>query len=511
MLTLLVFLWGSVSLLLDPWEPFGIPNTIQSVGSAALLVFLLRAWNRPRRRVAEAVSKILIAYTLLLLPWLIIAWCQLGRPVDTFFLPQVAAVSMALVFPGRWWLGVTIMAAFVAESLFAFAYARHLGLDALIPITEPTATLVFAMLGCGLFVLRRRRRELARQFVRVQAEIGALERVRPQFARAQKELDEQLEIIAAEAIANDADRRGTRPGAVGRALGRLDELGGKLGSLATGDDSSSPADAERQLLAHDAQLGATVLAGLVATLGIPAIFTTRTVLGEVPTAMLAQFVSAFAIFVYLLATRRRPSSRRALWAVLGIMVGQLPAIAYNQFWLLALDRPYAPFLGHKLLMGALGLTLATRFRLGVVLIVATAASALVLWFVLDLGARRDIIALGEPVSTLVYMLIGIASLRMLEQREIVSVQLLRAEAEASAMHRRARMLLALRDRLNSPLQTLVLGGDAAAVHLPAHRAQRVQAAIDRLVELSRELAELDVLVPSPSAALDPDLELRRQI
>jgi hypothetical protein len=235
------------------------------------------------------------------------------------------------------------------------------------------------------------------------------------------------------------------------------------------------------------------------------------ILGHVPVVMLAQFCVAGGVFVFVVATRNRPSSRRALWAVIVVVVCQLPAIAYNQTLLLALDRPFMPFAGHKLLMGVLGLTLATRFRLGILLIAATAANAIVLWFVLDLGAHRDNIALGEPVSTLVYMLIGIASLRMLEQREMSSVQLLRAKAEMAAMHRGARMFLALRDRLNSPLQTLVLGEPTATLHLPADGAERVQAAIDRLVALSHELAELDTLVPPPTVSFDPDHELRRHV
>jgi hypothetical protein len=512
MLTLLVFLWGAVALLVDPWQPFGLKNAIQSIVAAALLVYLVRSWRHPRRRAAETISALLIGYTLLLLPWLIIEWCRLGRPVDAFFLPQVAAVSMALVFPGRLWLGVAAMCLFAAESMFAFVYARYLGLEELIPVTEPFATFAFLMLGVALFTLRHRRRQLAELYVRARAEIEALDRVRPQLARARAALEEQLAILAAEAVGDGGDRRDTTRSAVGRALDRLDDLRGRLGSLSIAEGARATSTAsERQLLAHDAQLGAIILSGLIATLAIPALLMAFRVRGDVPVAMAAQFCVAVLMFVYVAVTRHRPSSRRALWAVIIVVVCQLPAIAHNQTWMLALDRPFTPLVGHKLLMGVLGLTLATRFKLGVVLISVIAANAIVLWFALDFGAYRDNIALGEPINTLVYLLIGIGSLRMLEQREIASVRLLRARADVSAMHRRARMFLALRDRLNSPLQTLVLGEPAATLHLPDERARRVQDAIDRLVALSHELAELDTLVPDSGMSLDPDHELRRHV
>jgi hypothetical protein len=66
------------------------------------------------------------------------------------------------------------------------------------------------------------------------------------------------------------------------------------------------------------------------------------------------------------------------------------------------------------------------------------------------------------------------------------------------------MFLALRDRLNSPLQTLVLQADDAS-------SERARGAIDRLVDLSRELATIEMTVPPGALSIDADRELRRQI
>ena len=109
------------------------------------------------------------------------------------------------------------------------------------------------------------------------------------------------------------------------------------------------------------------------------------------------------------------------------------------------------------------------------------------------------------------MLIGLVSLFIVEQRQITSLKLLRAKVEVSAMHRRAVMFLALRDRLNSPLQTLVLGATAATESLALHPGVRVRESIDRLVDLSHDLSELDELILPLETPLDPDYELRRQL
>ena len=42
------------------------------------------------------------------------------------------------------------MGLFAAGSFFVYAYARHLGLDAVIPLTEPFGTFAFTTLTIGL-------------------------------------------------------------------------------------------------------------------------------------------------------------------------------------------------------------------------------------------------------------------------------------------------------------------------------------------------------------------------
>ncbi len=502
-LTVLLLLWGTVSLFVVPWQPFWIPNVAQSVAAVGLLLYLARTWSRPNRDAAEAICVLIIVYTLLLLPWTAVVWCRLGRPLEAFTIPQGAIIAVALVSPARRTFTLVAMCLFLAESAFVIFYARHVGLEQLLPITEPLGTLGFAILGFGLWLLRRRRVELGRDFVRVQAEIQALARIRPQFLAAREQLDAEITRLAADVPASYV---------VGRALDRLADLRAKIGRLVAEGGTPTAQDAERRLLEHDAQLGAIVFSAIGVTLAIPVLLWSHSQLQDVPTPLfLAQFSLSLALLLYLVSTRERPSSSRAMWAVVAMFVTGLPIITLNQHWLLQLDRPYVPFMGHKLLMGILGLCLATRFRMGAYLIVITASCAIVQWFTLDLGAHPDIVSVSEPWVTIIYMMIGLVSLFLVQQRQVTSLQLLRARAEVSAMHRRAVMFLALRDRLNSPLQTLVLGATAATATLPLSRGARVHESIDRLVELSRNLSELDELILPLETSLDADHELRRQL
>jgi hypothetical protein len=513
-LTLLVILWGAVSLVTVPWEPFWIPNLGQVIVCVPALVYFLRTWGRPQPRIANAFSGILIAYALVILPWIAIAWSGLGRPWEAFTVPQLATVCTALIFPRRLTLGVLLMALFAAEGAFVYVYARHVGLDALVPVSEPLATFGFTVLGIGLFVLRRHRRDLTKKHIRVQAEIQALDRLRPLLSNARDQLDAEAAVLAAEIQPGETGRAGAISRSMCGAIGKLGDLGGKLGNLlADAGDVPPIRETEQRLLARDSQFGATVLVAMAAVISIPTVGWSHFQLHDSITSLVAaNTVLDWGLLIYLVSTRHRPSRQRALWAGLAVFVFALAISSYNQVRLLELDRPYAPFLAHKLFMVTLGLTVTTRYRLGVVCIVTTAVTAMALWFALDLGNHRDLIPLAEPSVTLCYMLIGLITLKSLEQRRIASIQLLRADAEASALHRRALMFLSLRDRLNSPLQTLVLGTASPNLRIPEQRIERVHVAVDRLVALSRELAGLDMHIP-PAAALgfDADAELRRRV
>jgi hypothetical protein len=512
LLALLVLLWGLVSLVFVPMPPFTAAMVIQVIACVPALVYFIARRHRPSRRVALGFSVAAIAYTLTLVPWMAIVWCTVGRPWEAFTVPQLGSVCMAFAVPRRLWPGFILIVLFAGESIFAYGYARHLSLGALVPVTEPSASVAFAMVGAILFLSRSRRHALAQQHVRAQSEVQALRRVAPLFTRVRQDLGRQLAAIDGE-IETLGKRRhdDTASQRMGRALGRLTDLTGLLDGLLAAPAGAPCLEAERQLLDRDAQLGVTMMAALGATLCAMAILLTRGQ-GVLPVhAYGAKGALDATVAIFLVATRRRPSLRRATWALVLLMATALPLVSYVELPLLRAHRPYTALLGHKVIMLGLGLTGASRYGLTLALILVTAADALALYFGLQLGRHKDVIVMAEPSVTLVFVLVALLSLRLREQRRVASVQLLRAETEAAALHRRAAMFLALRDRLNSPLQTLVISAAARPDSaLPPHSRERIRRAVCQLVALSRTLAELDAVIPARArtAALDAEGTLR---
>ena len=197
-MALLLLLWGGVSLPIVP-RVFDVVNYLHmSVGVLATTYFVWTR-HRPNARIALGFCALAILQALIVLPWTAVVWCELRRPWEAFTVPQVAMVSMALVIPRSFWLGVVVMLLFAAESLFVYFYARHVGLGAALAHRRAERlVLLRRALGVGLLVLREKRRDLARRHIRVQAETEALRRVGPQFTVVREELAIQLPLVADE-------------------------------------------------------------------------------------------------------------------------------------------------------------------------------------------------------------------------------------------------------------------------------------------------------------------------
>jgi hypothetical protein len=126
---------------------------------------------------------------------------------------------------------------------------------------------------------------------------------------------------------------------------------------------------------------------------------------------------------------------------------------------------------------------------------------------------RDRISWSEPWLTLLFGALGIALLNLSEERRLASVLVLRAEAEQTALLRRTMVYLALRDQINSPLQSLAMsaslfGGQRGEGVVPDHA--ELSGAVEQLVALSRKLPREDAVEKSGliGVSLDSAAELR---
>jgi len=97
------------------------------------------------------------------------------------------------------------------------------------------------------------------------------------------------------------------------------------------------------------------------------------------------------------------------------------------------------------------------------------------------------LAPGEPWLTLIFAAVAVGMLVSRARRREIVANAARVAAHAAALERVARLLLLVRDRANSPLQTVALG--AAIVKRRCPDQQRVAAAMDRAVHRLRKLSK----------------------
>jgi hypothetical protein len=300
------------------------------------------------------------------------------------------------------------------------------------------------------------------------------------------ELVAQLAVVSRE-LETVADRR-----SMTRAVGRLTDVNERLGGLVDAPVQIDP-ERERTFIAEDVQRGALVLALIVAVMALAWSPIAWMRLGtDVALRSTALGLVALGVLVVIVATWRRPSELRGRVALLFLFAVTLTVISVDQVPYLHVNRPFTPFLGHKILVVTLGIAAAGWSSMGLPLIVATTVDAVALYYILGFAALKDRIELVEPWAMIIFAVVGLVALAMRDQRRVASLVVLREESAATELHRRATMLLALRDQLNSPLQTLVAGEARATVAARDADVAALRDGIARLVALSRELSQIEV-------------------
>jgi hypothetical protein len=200
--------------------------------------------------------------------------------------------------------------------------------------------------------------------------------------------------------------------------------------------------------------------------------------------------------------RRRPSAALSLAVKLAFLAACLGMFALAQpLWAQA-GVPYEAFAGNKLLLVGMALFLPRPLWLGLLLEAVFAAEAVGLYARLHMATIAERLCSPEPWATLLYAAVGVGLLVMREQRRVASVALLRLEAERSALQRRTLLYLALRDQINTPLQTLTMGAALMRIRLLLDLDEQriVDEAVARLTAIAGALPSGEELTPSDAIA-----------
>lgn len=212
-------------------------------------------------------------------------------------------------------------------------------------------------------------------------------------------------------------------------------------------------------------------------------------------APISSLVLAFALLVTLLTRRERPSLRLAHASFLLNVLGVLVALWFVNIAFAESGRRWVPFQSNKLGMLAVAL-LAPELWVGIVCIGSYVSAALVQMAALGPEVRSRF-ALGEPWATIA---IGAFSMILLAhhlKRLALEREVARAHAEVLTAQKFTKVLLAVRDLSNTPLQTIMFAAATARAKHPD--LEPIMALVDRAL---RTLQHLDERLREQEAALE---------
>jgi hypothetical protein len=230
-----------------------------------------------------------------------------------------------------------------------------------------------------------------------------------------------------------------------------------------------------------------------------------------PVLRLGHVAICAAVLVYLAPPRRGAEPAGSVTLAL-VFLPAAPIFWLAERQVAAAGLPWAPFAGHKLVMLGVALLAPGSLLVGHGLIATFALLAVATWYALGLDTSPLRIA-GEPWVTVTYGLVSAGLLVYRARHRAAEQRLERSRGELAVMTRMARLLLALRDRANTPLQTIELAAGLLLRRHPdaAPEIERLRAALRRLRALSGRLGGYDELIAwrAGDESFDADEVLRR--
>jgi hypothetical protein len=182
---------------------------------------------------------------------------------------------------------------------------------------------------------------------------------------------------------------------------------------------------------------------------------------------------------------------------------------YNQIAMMNSKMLWKPFPNYQAIFMVLALLVPASYFLNFILILLALTEVLLIWFVLDISAYPNIVSSGEPYSILTLGFVSMVILfsRYRDEREIRS---LTAENTANEFTTKlARMFLSIRDKSNSPMQTLILHSELLKRKgiLDEKTLFPVTNAVNTLIDINKRLSSLESAVDWGPKHLLTDAEI----
>lgn len=235
-------------------------------------------------------------------------------------------------------------------------------------------------------------------------------------------------------------------------------------------------------------------------------------LGRSPIVWLDLLHAAWAagLAAWLWLRRTRPSVRECSAVFVLLALAYLPTLWVGE--IVSADRGVLrePLVTHHFLMFGIALLSPAGPWLTVCLIAISTVSAPLLWATLMARHPATASALGEPWITLVFAGISAWLAVYRTRQRLLTHRLAHARAEVAALGRVARLFLAVRDRANTPLQTLELGTALFEQRHPDE--QQLVEALRRAVAQLRSLSSTFAVAEAwPAQSEAPTTDLAREV
>lgn len=202
---------------------------------------------------------------------------------------------------------------------------------------------------------------------------------------------------------------------------------------------------------------------------------------------------SFTSIGLLLAFREKVSRQQMNRLFLLVLLPVFPMTWLAQANRVALAHPWTPFVAYKIAFFVLAVCVPGNFWINGALMVAFVGEAIFFWFRFHLAENAWLIATGEPFYTFVYAIAGGILLWFRFQHRETTRLLAASQAKAGFLEKAAKMFLTIRDKANSPIQSLQLSVELLKENGSSSDnsiAQYMEQSLDQLKSLNQIYSEL---------------------
>jgi hypothetical protein len=170
---------------------------------------------------------------------------------------------------------------------------------------------------------------------------------------------------------------------------------------------------------------------------------------------------------------------------------------------------WIPLAGFRLYYLVLGILNSGSYFVNFVLMNIFAIESLAIWYGMDLAHSPKVILGQEPWVSLVYFFVASALLFFRARDEKLIQKLSTETANIEAMKQVARIFLSLRDRANTPIQTLKISAELLKRRYPDAKSlsETIDASARRLTEMNRYLGDVESAIPWGNKELISEAEV----